>query len=281
MTHRNPLISTLQWMVAATLLLMLAATVQARPAPVCYSASTTACVALTSIGVPNTDPITLPGAVRVDAGAGRRVTLRIDLLGSVSYAGPKPVIAPDGDLVFFQDHQLLVSGNSPFSVSQLVVHCPDCLAGDAITAQVRAFDPNANVELFNATITLATVSGVSEASIDTVNPGGNANQQSLLRIINAGPEDAIVRILATDDAGAAGGVAELLIDAGHAVQLTSADIEAGNPDKGLVTGIGTGTGKWRLKLVSDSPGILVRNLIRNAGDGGIADFGGVATAQPQ
>ena len=73
---------------------------------------------------------------------------------------------------------------------------------------------------------------------------------SYLRIINHSTEAGTVSIVAYDDAGSSYGPATLEIDAGEAVHFNAGDLEAGNEDKGLRDGIGTGTGAWRLELTS-------------------------------
>ena len=73
---------------------------------------------------------------------------------------------------------------------------------------------------------------------------------SHLRIINHSTEAGTVSIAAYDDAGSSYGPATLEIDAGEAVHFDAGDLEAGNEDKGLRDGIGTGTGAWRLELTS-------------------------------
>ena len=73
---------------------------------------------------------------------------------------------------------------------------------------------------------------------------------SHLRVINHSTEAGTVNIVAYDDAGTRYGPATLEIDAGEAVHFDAGDLEAGNEDKGLGDGIGTGEGAWRLELTS-------------------------------
>lgn len=276
-----PLYGYLSAIALALVMFTIPGSATARPAPVCHSASINECIT-PDLRIDNGATLTLPGFLRVEVEQQRPVTFRIDLpAGGARYdTSATPVVFGDADVILFNRDQLVINGHSTFAVGQIKVICSTCLAGDSIATQVRLFDPNGTTELlFAGNMVLARVFGQSEIAIDTFNPGGNTNQQSVLRIINTGPEDALVRVLAVDDTGAAGSVGELLIDAGTAVQLTSADVENGNQEKGMLAGIGTGSGKWLLQLASDSPGIIARNLIRNAGDGGIADLGGVVAVQ--
>ena len=73
---------------------------------------------------------------------------------------------------------------------------------------------------------------------------------SHLRVINHSTEAGTLSIVAYDDAGSRYGPATLEIDAGEAVHFDAGDLEAGNEEKGLREGIGTGTGAWRLELTS-------------------------------
>ena len=91
------------------------------------------------------------------------------------------------------------------------------------------------------------------------NPGNNMNQESSLRLINAGEVEANVTITGRDDAAedvddeAAGapGDFSLVIPAGGAEVVESADLEME---------IGDGTGKWSLDVSADVP-IEVVNLM--------------------
>ena len=91
------------------------------------------------------------------------------------------------------------------------------------------------------------------------NPGSNANQVGVLRLVNPGSEDAAVTIVGVDDAGESPGTrVGLRVPAGGARTLTAADLEAGmDVDRGA---LGDGAGKWRLTVTSDKP-IIVMSLI--------------------
>lgn len=93
------------------------------------------------------------------------------------------------------------------------------------------------------------------------NPASNANQKSMLRIVNAGEEDASIAITGIDDAGESpGSRAELTVPARSARTLTAFELETG---EGLDSGaLGTGTGKWRLSVTSQQP-VWVMNLLES------------------
>ena len=74
--------------------------------------------------------------------------------------------------------------------------------------------------------------------------------QGFVRVINRSGEAGEVRIDAWDDAGQRAGPVTLAIEANETKHFNSGDLEAGNADKGLPEGIGSGEGDWRLELSS-------------------------------
>ena len=85
------------------------------------------------------------------------------------------------------------------------------------------------------------------------NPASNYRQRSLLRLVNAGGEDAEVTIDGLDDAGAApsGGPVRLSLPAGQSTTVSAEQLEDGGP--GLRGAFGDGAGKWRLFVRSSVP----------------------------
>ena len=96
------------------------------------------------------------------------------------------------------------------------------------------------------------------------NPGSNANQVSVLRLINPGANNRWVRIVGTDDSGVRPGTAvRVLVPATDAVELTAAELESGESvEPGLIDSgaIGDGSGKWRLHIEAD-PEVAVLSLL--------------------
>ena len=92
-----------------------------------------------------------------------------------------------------------------------------------------------------------------------LNPGGNVDQVSRLRLINPGAEDALVTIRGTDDTG--GTSTEVVVDlaAGAAREWTAAELESGVEADGA---LGDGDGKWRLMISSDRP-VVAMSLIES------------------
>ena len=78
------------------------------------------------------------------------------------------------------------------------------------------------------------------------------SRRGILRLANRDARPAIVRITAHDDTGRPFGPARVSLAPSHTLELTSSDLEGGNPIKGLHRGIGTGQGDWRLVVQSSA-----------------------------
>ena len=82
-------------------------------------------------------------------------------------------------------------------------------------------------------------------------PAASDNRQGFMRIINPAGRAGTVHIAAHSDAGERR-TETLSFEEGEEVKFfTSDDLENGNVQKGIVTGIGAGEGDWRLQLTSD------------------------------
>lgn len=86
-----------------------------------------------------------------------------------------------------------------------------------------------------------------------VNPASNTEQQSLVRIINDTGQTGSVLVSADDDLGVRPINHFISFDIGafESKLLTAADLENGNPAKGLIGGFGTGTGRWQVTVSSE------------------------------
>ena len=102
---------------------------------------------------------------------------------------------------------------------------------------------------------------------DAPSTGAAGQQQGFLRIINHSNWEGTVRIHGYDDSGMMSDTAMLSMDAMETVHVNSNDVENGNEGKGLPTGIGDGTGNWRLVLASDEIDIEPLAYVRTKGDG--------------
>ena len=95
--------------------------------------------------------------------------------------------------------------------------------------------------------------------VAVLNPGGNADQVSQLRLVNAGENDALVTITGVDDAGASPGTqVRATVPAGGSATLTAQQLESGGED--IQGALGDGTGKWQLLLESQRP-VVVMSLL--------------------
>jgi hypothetical protein len=107
----------------------------------------------------------------------------------------------------------------------------------------------------------------SVAYVPMFNPASNPNQQSFLRVTNAGNVDGIVHIVGTDDAGVAGAAEyTMTLAAGKSVQLNSSTLEG---SLGAPT-----SGKWRLVVTGEFANMRVGAFIRNSSDGTVTDISG-------
>ena len=89
---------------------------------------------------------------------------------------------------------------------------------------------------------------VSEAN--AMPSASGVTQQGFIRIINHSDETASVEISGVDDAGNLRGPATLELGAMRTIHLNSGDVENGNANKGMATGLGPAAGNWRLHLRS-------------------------------
>jgi nitrous oxide reductase accessory protein NosL len=105
------------------------------------------------------------------------------------------------------------------------------------------------------------------AEVPLFHAAADTEQRSLLRLVNLSEsEQAQVLIEATDDAGqpAPGGPLVIDLDPSRSVELSAADMENGNGDKGLIGALGQGEGRWRLR-VSSTTRTEVQSLMATPG----------------
>lgn len=116
--------------------------------------------------------------------------------------------------------------------------------------------------LANMSDTVDTGDGLI-AVVPMFNPANNPNQVSELRLVNPNPNPMAVEITGVDDAGEPGdATVKVTLAASGAVTLTAANLETGTHAKITAGKLGTGTGKWRLKVKAPAP-IRVMSLIRD------------------
>lgn len=81
-------------------------------------------------------------------------------------------------------------------------------------------------------------------------PAAEVAREGFLRVINRSDEAGLVRISAVDGSGRQAPPVSLTLGAGAAAHFNSGDLENGNAAKRLSGSTGTGSGDWRLSLLS-------------------------------
>ncbi len=99
--------------------------------------------------------------------------------------------------------------------------------------------------------------------IPIFNPAQNPDQVSWLRLINPNGFAVTTLIDGIDDSGVrASGHVSLTLPAHAAIEISAADLEAGNPALGLSGSLGDGEGKWVLEVTTSAP-IKAISLLRD------------------
>ncbi len=102
-------------------------------------------------------------------------------------------------------------------------------------------------------VTNLSIEGVSAtaAAVPLMISASDSMRQGFVRIINEFDESGSVRVLAFDDGGNAAEPIEIQLGANQALHFNSGDLENGNANKGIATGIGLPVqGDWRLDIES-------------------------------
>ena len=109
------------------------------------------------------------------------------------------------------------------------------------------------------------------------NPGSNAHNVSVLRVMNLGEEDAEIVVSGTDDDGESPGTeVSFTVPAGKfrnikARELETEEREFSETDEYLEGALGDGTGKWRLTVKSNVP-VVVMSILKNTETGHITNI---------
>ena len=97
--------------------------------------------------------------------------------------------------------------------------------------------------------------------VATFNPGSNRNQESLLRLVNAGELAAEVVVAGVDDRGIPGDNEVVLsVPAGGSRTIAAWELEEGS--EGLEGALGDRAGKWQLTVASSAP-VVAMSLLRS------------------
>ena len=106
-------------------------------------------------------------------------------------------------------------------------------------------------------------------------PASDPTLQGFVRVINRSSQAGEVSVTATDDAGVAFEPLTLSMAAHVAAHFNAADLENGNPAKGLAGATGPGAGAWRLEFESDGLDVEALGHLR-APDGFVTGMGATA-----
>ena len=95
--------------------------------------------------------------------------------------------------------------------------------------------------------------GGPEHHVSLIPPAADSARQGFVRIVNRSERAGEVTLVGYDDEGERRGPVVFSIRANATVHFNSSDLEHGNADKGLASGLGTGSGSWSLEIESDLP----------------------------
>ncbi len=102
------------------------------------------------------------------------------------------------------------------------------------------------------------------AAVPLMLSASNHGKQGFVRIVNEGDESGSVSVFAVDDGGHAPDPIEIRLGAGQVVHFNSDDLEDGNPNKGIESGVGNPVeGDWRLDVATALP-VRVMSFVRHA-----------------
>ena len=177
------------------------------------------------------------GSIAITVVAGGQ-PLRFDMSGYL-----EAVLGAGFDTTVSMDDALMATAEV---VDGVLVVTPGSTAGrTTVTMTMTATNGSRETETltFAVTVRTAWVVPYFPSASDPV-------RQGFLRAINHGQQAGEVRIAAIDDTGSRQPPLTFAIGPGEAVHFNSADLETGNPDKGLTGSSGSGTGDWRLELES-------------------------------
>ena len=131
------------------------------------------------------------------------------------------------------------------------------MLSSALDLEVLAYIRNGDGFLTSMHDVAPVLAGVHRVAI--FNPASNLDQASSLRLVNSGTEEAEVTIIGVDDSGASPGTAVVVtVPSGGSRVVTATALESGGED--FEGALGDGEGKWRLRVSSELP-VMVMNLL--------------------
>ena len=206
------------------------------------------------------------------ASSGRQGFVRV--ANRSAEAGTVTIEAYDGSDRTFQAVTLIIGGGATahFNSDDLEVGKPAkgltgstgagtgdwlLVLSSALDLEVLAYIRAADGFLTSMHDVAPVLGGVHRVAI--FNPASNLDQASSLRLVNPGTEEAEVTVIGVDDSGASPGTAVVLtVPRRRSRTVAAAALESGGED--FEGALGDGEGKWRLRVSSESP-VVVMNLL--------------------
>lgn len=113
-------------------------------------------------------------------------------------------------------------------------------------------------------------------------PVDRAPMTTLVRIVNPNPAPGTFTLIGIDDGGQAapGGSAKIALVGRGGGLLTSADLEKGNAEKGILGGFGNGAGNWRVVISTGLPRTATALSLLRSDTGLVSNLSSVAPQLP-
>ena len=106
---------------------------------------------------------------------------------------------------------------------------------------------------------------LADGNTRTLEDGSTLRQWSFVRIINHSDQSAEVELAAVDDMGVRHELSSpLTLAARQTTIFNSRELEQGNDEKGIVGGVGDGTGDWYLEIAPSLPEVEVLSYVRTS-----------------
>ena len=105
---------------------------------------------------------------------------------------------------------------------------------------------------------------LADGNTRTLEDGSTLRQWGFVRIINHSDQSAEVEITAIDDMGMRRELPPLSLTGRQTTLFNSRELEQGNDEKGIVGGVGVGTGDWYLEIAPSRPEVEVLSYVRTS-----------------
>lgn len=150
--------------------------------------------------------------------------------------------------------------------------CVEVSGEGPVVAQTLTFGGSVNGASVDSCPVAPLAYNGSLVKVYHVNPAGNTQAQSFVRVINQSQTGGNVTVTGYDDAGNEAGPVKFFLGARESLQLNSVDLEEGNTGKGITGSFGDGVGKWRLEVLGEFDNMVVQGLNRNRDTGTVTNL---------